>query len=270
MEAWVGRGLLASGLAACAATALVGWRLYEKRPGLDTAAYVCLALSHTYAALTLVVGALLPLRMVYDRPDLIEMMHRTRYLILDCLGLPCVFWLLLLWALPPALAEWLPSEGLVRSALLAALLSASMALAAPAARDCTTYPFSPDNCLGVLYYRPARFTQKMRYPCLYVQRALYGFAMCRLLAARSGWLLLGTGVFRLAFHGHTSGWRYWPWEIFAQPLAMSLLSLALLWSADVNVVCTGGLMQCVVTYPGGAASLVLVGTSGAGIGRLGL
>eukprot|EP00747_Dinoflagellata_sp_TGD_P170088 gnl/TRDRNA2_/TRDRNA2_200762_c0_seq1.p1 gnl/TRDRNA2_/TRDRNA2_200762_c0~~gnl/TRDRNA2_/TRDRNA2_200762_c0_seq1.p1 ORF type:complete len:276 (-),score=29.83 gnl/TRDRNA2_/TRDRNA2_200762_c0_seq1:79-906(-) len=250
-----------AGLISC-----VAWQLHAKQQTLDNAVLVCFALSHAYAAATLLVGAVLPLRIVYSSPHMVEMMHRSRYMIFDCMALPCILWMIV-----GQLNRSLDQPGMhmlavlfdpnkpFRLVLLGILGVFHVGIAGLASQDCFRYPFTNDNCLGVLYWRPTRFTPKMRIPWLVVTRTLWIYAAYRCLALRSFALLVTAALLRLSFHGHMSQWRYWSWEIFAQPLSCAALCGALFMARGVSVRCPGlatlDVLRCVVVSPEGVMPL---------------
>jgi len=253
-----GQGLLGLASAAAAAVLLVAWQLHARRATLEHAVLLCFALGQAYSSATLLVGGLLPLRAVYERPDLLEMMHRSRYLIFDCAALPCVIWVLVLLFFRPLETGQLFgfSAQTLRTCALSVLAVVHLVVSCLAAGDCAKYPFSTENCLGILYWRPARFTPRMRYPWLFVTRSLWVLAAYHCYTKGSLSLLLATAGIRLAFHGHMSQWQHWSWEIFAQPLASAALFTALMWALEVTVRCDWrALSQCVVAWPGGATAL---------------
>jgi len=262
MSELAGRALLGLGVLLSAAVLLVAYQLYALRQSLEHAVLLCFALSSTYGAVCLLIGGVLPLRTLYDRPDLLEMMHRSRYLIFDCAALP-----MLLWLLAVLLHRQRGDFGLGGSAglldspwrlwTLALLATVHLLLAGLAASDCVKYPFTMENCLGVVYWRPARFTHKMKYPWFCTIRALWVFAALRCLVQRRAWLLIAVAPFHAAYYGHMSPWHYWPSEIFMQPFATAILGSVLLLSLDVSVQCDMrmGLSGCIVAVPGGAMPL---------------
>lgn len=265
MQELLGQMALASGGLASSLVLLVAWRHYERRPDLESSALLALALGGCYATMTLFVGAFTPLWLVYRRPELLEMLHRSRYLIFDCTCVPSVLWLLLLQAHragdkggPLGTLASLLLGGAGRLPVLAAVALVHAAAAGYAAGDCARYPFTTENCLGVLYWRPARFTPKMRRPWLLATRALWIVGAYRCLWQGDAWLLLATAVARLAFNGHMSQWHHWRWEVFAQAPAMAALCAVLLRAEDVAVRCnlqSWDPRSCLVVTPGGAARL---------------
>lgn len=256
--------LLFLGTALASLVLLTTWQLYSRYPTLEHGVFVCFALSHAYGAATLLLSSLIPLRVVYQQFDILEMLHRSRYLIFDCLCLPCLLWLLA-EMVHRHRSELLPVGVLPavfddpwRSATIGVLSLLHVAISGPAAMDCSKYPMTHVNCLGVLYWRPARFTSRMQRPFLLVTRALWIVAICRCVMQRHTWLLAAAAAFRLAFHGHMSQWRYWPWEIFVQPLATACVCGALLHAADVAVQCDWrhlDVTRCLVVSPSGAVPL---------------
>eukprot|EP00930_Biecheleria_cincta_P006984 TRINITY_DN108115_c0_g1_i1.p1 TRINITY_DN108115_c0_g1~~TRINITY_DN108115_c0_g1_i1.p1 ORF type:complete len:280 (+),score=32.74 TRINITY_DN108115_c0_g1_i1:122-841(+) len=230
---------------------------------MESAATLCFAMAQTYCSIVLLVGALMPLRMVYQAMELLEMMHRSKYLIFDCAMMPCVAWVAVLLLKRPDFGPL----GLVGSKLLAEPLCtpvlvafgfAHLGVSYLAASDCIKYPFTHDNCLGVLYWRPARFTLRMRYPWLLVTRLLLALGIYSLLLHGQWVMLLASVCFYGAYYGHVSLWQYRPWEIYAQPLSCALLSAALMTALNVSVSCpliNIDLGSCVVVTPGGAVPL---------------
>eukprot|EP00931_Biecheleriopsis_adriatica_P079545 TRINITY_DN52954_c0_g1_i1.p1 TRINITY_DN52954_c0_g1~~TRINITY_DN52954_c0_g1_i1.p1 ORF type:complete len:274 (-),score=35.98 TRINITY_DN52954_c0_g1_i1:4-825(-) len=258
----VGQALLCVGMLASGAALLVSWQFYSRTPSLESGALLCFTLGQAYSTATLLLGALLPLRVVYSAEEMLEMLHRSRYLMFDCASLLSVVWVLVFivrrsqadFGVIGAIVGRLESFA---TPLLALLGFAHLLAAGLACSDCARYPLSHDNCLGVLYWRPARFTLRMRYPWLAATRLLWAFSICVLLMQGRPWLLLSSGAFHLAYHGHVSRWQYQSWEVFAQPLCGALLSASLLAALDVSVSCRQGLdlSTCLVLTPGGPVPL---------------
>lgn len=265
MQELLGRGLLSLGGLVSSMVLLVAYRHYEKYPCLETGALVAFAMSGTYGAVTLMVGACLPLRLIYQRPDLIEMMHRSRYLMFDCASVPGVLWLIVLLTHrtseqmgPVGSATAFLMDGQARVLVLGALVVVHAVASGCAAGDCVKYPMTTENSLGVVYWRPARFTHKMKRPWVYATTVLWVFATYRFAMSGSVWLLLASVAFRLAFHGHMSQWRFWPWEIFLQAPAAAVLTATLLLARDVTVQCSTRSFDpfsCLVVSPGSAVPL---------------
>lgn len=260
---FVGQSLLAAGVTVSGLVLLVAWQFYSRSPSMESAATLCFAMAQTYCSIVLLVGALLPLRIVYQAMELLEMMHRSKYLIFDCAMLPSVAWIAVLLLKQPdfgplGLVGSKLLEEPLRTPVLVALGFAHLAASYLAASDCIKYPFTHENCLGVLYWRPARFTLRMRYPWIVVTRLLLALGMYSLLLQGRWLMLLAAGCFYGAYHGHVSLWQYRAWEIYAQPLACALLSAALMTALNVSVSCALSsidLDSCVVVTPGGAVPL---------------
>jgi len=266
MSEVIGCAVLGVGALGSSVLLLATWQLYARHPTLAHGVILVFVLSHAYSCYSLLVGGALPLRYVYQRPDLLEMLHRSRYLIFDCATLPCILWLLVLLVhrAPGFGAGTMQLDESWRICLLIVCSVVHVAIAGLAASDCFKYPFTTENCLGVVYWRPTRFTPRMRGPWLWVTRGLWFFAACSLCMERRGWLLIATAAFHLAFHGHMSQYRYWPSEIYMQPLATVMLSAALLVNLDVGLTCNWRSLDpgsCLVLAPGGAVPLLGAGSS---------
>lgn len=269
----VGFGLLAFGTAVTSLAGLVAFQLHSKQSTLENAALVCVALSQVYAVGTLFVGAALPLRLVYTQPEMVQMIHRSRYLVFDCLALPGVLWVIMFQALrlraELGLPEFVAGEAF-RIAAMVILAVGHLAMSGPAAIDCSKYPLTSDNCLGVAYWRPARFTHRMKLPLQVVIRSLWCAFVVRCLMLRAmpssveTGLLLGGFALRFSYHGHLSQYKYWSWEIFVQPLANTFLCAALLHSTGTVVRCDWRRLDpsaCFVVMPGAATPLFGAGLS---------
>mmetsp|Transcript_4394 Transcript_4394/g.8804 ORF Transcript_4394/g.8804 Transcript_4394/m.8804 type:complete len:271 (+) Transcript_4394:89-901(+) len=256
----IGCAVLGLGAVGSSILLLATWQLYARHPTLAHGVILVFVLSHAYSCYSLLLGGALPLRYVYQRPDLLEMLHRSRYLIFDCASLPCILWLLALLAHRAQFfgAGTLQLDESWRIGFLIICSLVHLVIAGLAASDCSKYPFTTESCLGVVYWRPTRFTPRMRGPWLWVTRGLWLFATSSLCLERRGWLLVGTAAFQLAFHGHMSQYRYWPSEIYMQPLATAMLSAALLANLDVGLACNWRTLDpgsCLVLAPGGAVPL---------------
>jgi len=268
----VGLGVLAIGTAATCVASLVAFQLHSKKATVEHAALVCLALSQVYAAVTLLVGAALPLRLVYTRPDIVQMIHRSRYLVYDCLALPGVLWVVMAQALRLQAELGLPefvAGNTFKIAAGVALAIGHLAMSVPAATDCGKYPLTADNCLGVAYWRPARFTHRMKLPLQVVTRFLWCSFLVRCIMLRQatsveiGLLCAGLAL-RFTYHGHLSQYKYWSWEIFVQPLANAFVSAVLLHTTGTSVRCDWHRLNpssCFVIMPGAAAPLFGSGLS---------
>eukprot|EP00927_Polykrikos_kofoidii_P045006 TRINITY_DN38869_c0_g1_i2.p1 TRINITY_DN38869_c0_g1~~TRINITY_DN38869_c0_g1_i2.p1 ORF type:complete len:275 (-),score=25.48 TRINITY_DN38869_c0_g1_i2:181-1005(-) len=266
MKDFAGIALLSAGLSISLLSTLMAYQLYGRYSTLDHALLMVFGLGHTYSALTFLVGGLLPLRIVYQRPDILEMMHRSRYLIFDCIALPCVLWFLLLvvhrgreeLGLSPA------SMGLFdepwRWVTITVLSCTHLGVAGLAAPQISRYPMNTANCMGVLYWRPTRFTHRMRYPVLSATRGLWVLAILWLVFAQQKPLLLvAAAVLHVAFHGHMSEYRFWGWEIFVQPLAAAVVSFAVMQAMHISLQCnwrTFDPSQCVIVSPKGPVHLL--------------
>jgi len=258
----IGIIVLAIGTIATCTAFLVAFRLHSRHQTLDYAVFTCLAISSFYGAATLLVGSLLPMRVAYQRPDLLNMLHRSRYLMFDCIALPCIIWLLLFQlhrdrkeVLGPLRAAATLLDEPWRPGLLALLAAGHLLVAGLAAKDMGNYPLNPQNCMGVLYYRPARFTQRMKRPWFLVTYALWALALYWCIVHGRPWLLLAAAAFRLAYHGHMSTYWFPPFEAFVQPLAAAALIGALLQAAGVGMICDPrDLSRCMVRAPEGTAT----------------
>merc|ERR1740121_1979408 len=203
--------------------------------------------------------------MIYQRADLLEMMHRSRYLMFDCASVPGVLWMLALLAQrtsdelgPVGSLAAIVMDGQARYLVLGALALVHVAAAGRAAGDCVKYPFNTQSCLGVVYWRPARFTPKMKLPLSVAANALCVFAAYRFACQGRAWLLVASLAFRLAFHGHLSQFRFWSWEIFAQAPAVAAVVAAMLLARDVTVQCSTrsfSPFSCLVVTPGSVVPL---------------
>lgn len=257
----VGTLILVVYMVVASVISMVAWHLYGKQQTIEHGALLCFAFGQFYSVLTLLAGAFLPLRIVYANPDIVLMLHRSRYLIFDCFALPCVLWSLLGIAQREHAQFGLPRslfEGSARTVVLIILSLVHAALALPAAQDCGKYPFNPNDCLGVLYYRPARFLKRMHHPWRVVLWTLALFGLLRLILVGQVRLLLATGIMRIAYHGHMTQWDFWRWEIFLQPFATAAFCAALLGASGASVVCDWREFdptQCLVLTPGGATPL---------------
>eukprot|EP00929_Paragymnodinium_shiwhaense_P123818 TRINITY_DN9810_c1_g1_i6.p1 TRINITY_DN9810_c1_g1~~TRINITY_DN9810_c1_g1_i6.p1 ORF type:complete len:275 (+),score=39.33 TRINITY_DN9810_c1_g1_i6:134-958(+) len=265
----IGCAALAIETALSAFAALVCYQLYGRHPTLDHAVLLFFSLGHTYSVLTLLVGALIPVRLVYERPDLLELWHRSRYILFDCVAMPSVLWMVAFLihrgreelGLPALVASLFDTPA--RLVAIAILAVAHLAVAFLASQDCFRYPMGTDNCLGVLYWRPARFTRWMQLPWKCSTRSLWLLAFLWLLVARRPpWLLLAAAVLRLAYHGHMSQYWYPNWEIFLQPLAATLVTCAFLQAMDISLQCDMRRLDpstCIVQSPKGPVALFMSG-----------
>lgn len=244
---------------------LVAYQLYGRHPALDHFVLLCFVLGHTYSALTILIGAALPLWVVYSYSDVIEMMHRSRYLMFDCVALPCVIWLIAttLHRRRDDLGFAESAAGLfdepLRWVSFSIIGAVHLGLSGLAAPDCSRYPMSADNCLGVGYWRPARFTKKMRYPLLCTIRGMCLLGVFLLYSQKRPWLLFAVASLRLAFHGHMTDYKYFTWEIFVQPLAAAAISAAFLDAMEIGVHCDWRTLDpthCLVSTPKGAVPLL--------------
>eukprot|EP00933_Yihiella_yeosuensis_P082773 TRINITY_DN9675_c1_g1_i1.p1 TRINITY_DN9675_c1_g1~~TRINITY_DN9675_c1_g1_i1.p1 ORF type:complete len:281 (+),score=4.85 TRINITY_DN9675_c1_g1_i1:53-844(+) len=257
----IGSALLLLGTTISGLISLISWQSYSRHPSLENAVLLMLVLSQAYSSVGLLCGALLPLKILYQNPDKVEMLHRSRYLIFDCISLPCIVWITFLLSQKPDAnlgPFFLGSRYLPRSLTVLCLSILHLYVSYFAAQDCSRYPFSMENCLGVMYWRPSRFTARMKNPWQLVIRILWVFALCSLaFQGRFGLCLLtAVAAFHGAFYGHMSPYQYWSGEIFVQSFASAGLSAALLAALDISVSCSDGFSMCTVATPGGAIPLL--------------
>ena len=86
----LGRVILAVEAFATTVVMLMAYQAHARNQTLDYAVVLCFVLGHTYSTATLFLGAVVPVRLVYEHHHVLEMMHRSRYLVFDCCALPCV------------------------------------------------------------------------------------------------------------------------------------------------------------------------------------
>jgi hypothetical protein len=262
----IGRTILA--VEACASTVimLVAYQAHARNQTLDFAVVLTFALGHTYGTATLLVGALLPMRVVYERSDLVEMMHRSRYLVFDCVAQPCALHILLMLVYERREDLGISSNLLDQAIeifptfVVLAVVHATITLFA--AKEIIRKPMITDNCLNVMYYRLAgRITAPMRCPCLCSISCLWILGVIFFLAYRSMSFLVAAAVFNVAYSSHITryvGW-YFTWEIYVQPLAAFIVSVALLQAMNVSLHCDWRRLdptQCLVYSPKGTVPLL--------------
>lgn len=78
----MGLSILTIALTAHGFLLLVAWQLHAKRPTFDNIALTLFSLSASYNSFVLLLTVLMPLTVVYNHFDMLEQLHRSRYLLL--------------------------------------------------------------------------------------------------------------------------------------------------------------------------------------------